>query len=280
MLRRRLHIAIFCCVALCLVFAHPAAQADTGPPPPQVPEGGRDAFTFVRVQYDSMGGWGEARYNYDGRIWERWETDFPEAEENLIFRLRQLTTLRLADRPISLRLNDKRLFQYPFLYMADPGWQDLKKDEQDGLREYLTRGGFLWVDDFWGDAEWDNFAFNMAQIFPDLPWTSIPDEHPVLSMVFPLKTCPQVPAHIFAFQYPGQDWDSPYGHRGEPPEQELMTVHFKGLFLEGRLIALATHNTDIGDGWEREANDRRYFETYSIKAYALAVNIIVYALTH
>lgn len=252
---------------------------DTGQAPrPRMPHG--EDFTFVRVEYDSIGGWGESRYSYDGRIWERWETDYPEAEENLLLRLRQLTTLRVAPSPIALRLDDPRIFSYPFLYMCDPGWQELGKDEQTGLAQYLRRGGFLWVDDFWGNAEWDNFEFNMAQVFPDLRWVTIPLDHPILSMVFPLERCPQVPAHIYAFQYPGQHWDSPSGHRGRPSTEELMEVHFKGLFLDGRLVAVATHNSDIGDGWEREANDQRYFEEYSINAYALAVNIIVYALTH
>ena len=57
-------------------------------------------------------------------------------------------------------------------------------------------------------------------------------------------------------------------------------MHFKGVFDDdGRLMAVATHNTDIGDGWEREAYGEWYFETYSTIAYAMGVNIIVYALS-
>ncbi len=45
-------------------------------------------------------------------------------------------------------------------------------------------------------------------------------------------------------------------------------------------MAVATHNSDIGDGWEREAEDERYFKEFSVKSYAIGINIIVYALTH
>ena len=45
-------------------------------------------------------------------------------------------------------------------------------------------------------------------------------------------------------------------------------------------MAVATHNTDIGDGWEREGEDKEYFERFSVKSYALGLNIIVFALTH
>ena len=42
-------------------------------------------------------------------------------------------------------------------------------------------------------------------------------------------------------------------------------------------MAVATHNTDLGDGFEREAYGEEYFETYSKVAYAMGVNIVVYA---
>src|SRR5690606_32605374 len=105
------------------------------------------------------GGPDEAWYYYEGRMWMRWETDYPEAEENFLLRLSQLTTIDANPRPITLRLTDPRLGLHPFLYMADVGWMNLSKGEQTALRDYLLNGGFLWVDDFWGTAEWDNFEY-------------------------------------------------------------------------------------------------------------------------
>lgn len=238
-------------------------------------------FTFVRVEYESDSSTGNHRYHFEGRMWYRWETDYPEAEENFLYRIRQLTTISTDPRPISLRLTDPRLFEYPFIYMCDVGWQILNRDEQNKLRAYLLRGGFLWVDDFWGPYEWNQLERNMRRVFPNLKWRAIPRHHPILNAVFQLDECPRIPAKIFAEQ--GLRFDPPEIHRGGgggiPGVSE---VHLKGLFHPDtdRLMVLATHNTDIGDGWEREAEDEWYFHEYSIPAYAIGINIVVYALTH
>ena len=113
-----------------------------------------DAFTFIRIKYDSTGGFGESWYRYEGRDWERWETDYPRAEKNLILRLTELTSMRVNPEPLVLRLTDDELLDYPFIFMSDVGWQRLTAQERTALERYLDAGGFLWVDDFWGDAEW------------------------------------------------------------------------------------------------------------------------------
>lgn len=257
-----------------LTFATPL-PAD-GPLPPVEIDLSR--FSFARAEYDSMGGWGEAFYAYDGRVWQRWQTDFPEADENFSYRLEQLTAILANQRATSRRVTDPDLFDFPFLYMADVGWMDLTPEEKARLREYLLRGGFIWVDDFWGQGEWRNFERAMNDILPERQWRRIPDAHPILHTVFDLPTAPQVPARSFA---------SPYGPTYEPagmhryPVGSLEQVNFRGYFdHDGRLMVVATHNTDIGDGWEREAYGQWYFETFSTKSYALGVNVIVYALTH
>ena len=112
-------------------------------------------------------------------------------------------------------------------------------------------------------------------------WRSIPDDHAILIMVFPLEKCPQVPAKIFWDSW-GETYDMPGGHR-EPTGglAGVRDVNFQGLFDEdGRLMAVATHNSDIGDGWERERENIEFFEIFSTKSYAIGINIVVYALTH
>ena len=232
-------------------------------------------FTFVRVRYDSEGGYGEAWYSFAGRDWERWETDYPEADENFIFRLAELTTIDPNPRAIVRRLTDKDLTEYPMLYMCDVGWMKLDRDEIDGLRHYLKQGGFLWVDDFWGDLEWQNLEDHMLKVFPDLQWRDIPVDHPIMSMVFPLESTPQIPARIFAIQ--GWKTEPVWIHKSGGLDE----VHFRGWFDEdGRLMAVATHNTDVGDGFEREGEGEWYFQKFSTKAYAIGINIVVYAMTH
>ncbi len=270
-----------------LALAAVAASLVLGDTPSRDPDGtkmparGQGKFTFVRAEYDSVGGYGESHYVFDGRHWERWETDYPEAEENFLIRIEELTTIQVSPEPISLRLTDPRLLDYPFIYMCDVGWQWLSDPEVEGLRAYMKRGGFLWIDDFWGDAEWVNLEQNMERVFPELTWRSIPNDHPILNMVFPLEKCPQVPAKIFWDSW-HETYDMPGGHR-EPTGglAGVRDVNFLGLFDENeRLMAVATHNSDIGDGWERERENIEFFEIFSTKSYAIGVNIIVYALTH
>jgi len=235
----------------------------------------RGKFTFVRVQYDSVGGYGESWYTYEDRDWERWETDYPDADENFLFRLSELTTIKPNPRAIVRRLTDPDIFDYPFLYMCDVGWMSLTEEEKLRLREYLQRGGFLWVDDFWGYAEWDNFDAIMRDVLPETPWQDLPTSHPVFNMVFPLAECPMIPARVFAVQ--GWTTEPAWIHKSGGLEE----AHCRGYVdKNNRLMVLATHNTDIGDGFEREAEGEWYFEKYSTKAYAMGINIVVYALTH
>jgi hypothetical protein len=233
------------------------------------------AFTFVRVEYDSIGGYGESYYFYDGRYWLRWETDFPQADRNFLHRFRELTTTDPHLEAVTMRLTDAKIFDYPFLYMADVGWMRLTPQEAARLRDYLLKGGFVWIDDFWGTAEWRNLEEAFTQVFPDRRWQDIPADHPILHTVFPLEAAPQVPARDFAYLGRDEAWVHRY------PAEPLTPVNLRGVFDdEGRLMAVATHNTDIGDGFEREGYGEEYFETYSKVAYAMGVNIVVYALSH
>jgi len=234
-------------------------------------------FTFARIRYDSEGGWGEAYYNYDGRTWERWETDFPQGDDNFVHRLAQLTSVVPSPHGVARRITDSDAYDYPFLYMCDPGYMKLTADEKARLREYFENGGFLWVDDFWGEAEWWNFESEMADVLQERNWRDIPSDHPILHAVFDLAGAPQIPAQDFAVR--GWKTDPGWIHRS--PATALTPVNFRGYFDDdGRLMVVATHNTDVGDGFEREAYGQWFFETYSTQAYMIGVNIVVYALSH
>lgn len=240
-----------------------------------------DALTLVRVRYDSVGGFGESWYRHDGRNWQRWETDFPQAEENLLFRLQQITSLKVNPKPVVLRLSDEAIFDHPFLFMSDVGWQRLERAERRNLAAYLERGGFLWVDDFWGEAELANFNDNLGGLREGWQWRPVPEGHAIFRSVYALERCPQIPARIF-FERFKQPYDPPGIHRypaGGLPG--VRNTRLLGLFdTESRLMAIATHNTDIADGWEREGESKEYFDRFSLKSYAFTINVIVYAMTH
>jgi len=217
-------------------------------------------FTFCRIQYSSYRGrWG-------------WNTDYPDSDENFSLRLSQLTTIDVNFEHVYLRLTDPNLFNYPWIYMLEVGALTFSEDERQKLREYLTRGGFLFVDDFWGEREWENWVHEISKVFPpnEFPMFEIPITHEIFHCVFNLDEMPQIPSI--------NSWRS--GYTWERPDAKVpMLWGIKD--KKGRLMAVIAHNTDLGDGWEREGEDRGYFEEFSAKkAYPLGINIVVYAMTH
>ena len=230
------------------------------------PEFKHDVFTFVRVRYTSES-WG---YRRGGG----WATDFPASDLNFSFRLQQLTSLKVDPVARFLRLTDPHLFEYPFIYIVEPGALVFEDDEIKALRRYLLNGGFLMVDDFWGEEEGDNFYREIRRVFPDREPQELPLEHPIFHVVYDLKKKPQIPSidHAWAGRDTGRTWE----------REDAQTPHYRALFDDaGRMMAIICQNTDLGDGWEREGEDPWYFHEFSEKyAYPLGINIVVYAMTH
>lgn len=224
-----------------------------------------DVFTFVRIQWSQGGGdTGRRRRGY------KWDTDYPDADLNLSYRLQQLTAIKTDPNGKILRLTDKDLFKYPFIYIIEPGSMVLSEEEVVALRSYLERGGFLMVDDFWGEAEWENFAFEMKRVFPNRPIEDIPLDHEIFNIVYKIKKKPLIPS-VHAYQ--NGNWTE----RWDAKEPHYRCVKDDS----GRLMTVICHNTDLGDGWEQEGTDSGYFEEYSEPyAYPLGINIVTYAMTH
>ncbi len=236
-------------------------------------------FTITRGVYDSEGGYGEAYYEYDGRVWARWQTDTPDAEANFGRRLKQLTRVNVNPHAAQRSFDAADLGDLPFLYTEDPGWMVLTKKEEAGLRKYLLNGGFMWVDDFWGDEEWKQFEQRMHEVLPEYRWREINPSHPIFHIVFDMNAMPQIPALPFA-ERGGSTAEAPEIHKYSS-FGSTDTPHLRGWFdKSGRLMIVTTFNTDLGDGFEREAFGQWYFETFSTKAYMLGTNIVMYALTH
>ena len=238
------------------------------------PEFEKDVFTFARIRYTSSGGgWG---YRRGGN---RWYTDAPDADLNFGFRLQQLTSLKVYPHEKDIELTDPALFDFPFIYIVEPGALEFSEEEVKLLRRYLLNGGFLMVDDFWGEREWQNLYEQMKRVFPEREPAELPLDHPIFHCVFDLKEKPQIPNVGLGTE--SLDPNSPaYGVTWE--RADARTVHYKGIFDDkGRMMVIICHNTDLGDGWEREGDNEGYFREFSEKrAYPLGINIVFYAMTH
>ena len=222
-----------------------------------------DVFTFVRIQWSQGRGPGSRR-GY------RWHTDYPDADLNLSYRLQQLTSIKTDPNGKIMRLTDEDLFKYPFIYIIEPGSLEFSEAEVVALRSYLERGGFLMVDDFWGEAEWENFAFEMKRVFPNRPIEDIPLDHEIFNIVYKIKKKPMITS---VHTYRGGGWTERW---------DATEAHYRCIKDDsGRLMSVICHNTDLGDGWEQEGTDSGYFEEWSEPyAYPLGINIVTYALTH
>ncbi|PYK98696.1 MAG: transmembrane prediction [Verrucomicrobia bacterium] len=226
----------------------------------------KDVFTFVRVKRE------RAPYSYGGP----WDTDTPDSDLNLSYRLRQVTSIEVDPNGFFLRSTDEELADYPFIYMVEPGSLYLSDEEAVALRNYLVNGGFLMLDDFWGQSEWAGMAGQLKKVFPDRDFVELPLDHPLYRCVFNIKSKDQIPNVYLGTQ---SEFDPQHRTWERPDATE---VHHRAIFDDkGRIMVIATHNTDNGDGWEWEGDNHYYFEHFSEKiAYPLAINIIFYAMTH
>lgn len=231
----------------------------------------------------SFGGWGRSDHPYDGRLTFarlRWTTgsygapvagmginfwlhEFPRAEQNLMAVVDDFTLIDTrTDGSLVLSLDDPNLFKHPIVTMWEPGFWTMTDAQAASLRAYLLKGGFVIFNDFEG-RQWENFEAQMKRVLPGALWLPLEDSHPIF--------------HAF-FSIEGLDTPNPMHHHlfGLRPE-------YFGLFEkndpEGRLMAIANYNTNLGEYWQ--ARGLGYFPFDSLgRGFQLGVNYLIYGLTH
>jgi Domain of unknown function (DUF4159) len=208
-----------------------------------------------------------------------WGTDYPYADINFSTRLGELTKTQVGMQEgepnhLVVRPTDPELFQCPFVMASDPGSAGFSDEDAAGLRAYLLKGGFLWVDDFWGPWAWDAFVDEIAKALPrgEFPIKEIGPDHPIYRTLFPIAEIPQVPSMQF--------WRMSGGATSEMDDYSAKAHMAAITDKQGRIMVLMTHNTDIADSWEREADDPQFFFHFSPNGYAVGLNSVLYALTH
>jgi hypothetical protein len=216
-------------------------------------------FFFTRLAYAGSGGRRGRR--------QSWMTDYPEAEYHLLQGLTRLTRADIGERGRMVSLGDDKLMSYPWLYAVEVGHWYLSDEEAARLREYLLRGGFLIVDDFWGTYEWAVFLESMRRVFPDRPIVEIDEDNEILHVLYDLDERIQIPGRQYIWS--GVTW-----------QRDGYVPHWRGIYDEkGRLMVAINFNMDLGDAWEH-ADDPAYPERMTTLAYRFAVNYVIYAMTH
>jgi hypothetical protein len=234
-------------------------------------------FHFCRVMFSS-----------NRREKQGWSTDYPGADINLSVRLAELTKVRVTmahdggeggDVPdaVVVRLTDDALFQCPFALMEDAGTALFTDDEVKRLREYLLKGGFLFVSDYHGTDARKQFDEEIGRALPPDKYPTVdltpPTDHPLWHSMFTVSRLPQI-ASIQTWRHTGSTVEQRWNLEAAPPEARgIADAH-------GRLMVLMVHNSDIPDPWEREGEDTDYFFRFSPDAYAIGIDIVLYALTH
>lgn len=242
----------------------------------EAPMPSREAeFHFIRLEYTDLPQfhrrWNYASRNGTGTGW--WVVDWPDADNHFTAGVQRLTRIDTGD-PRHLRLTDPHLFDYPWIYATQTGWWDLSDKETALLREYLLRGGFLVVDDFWGPEQWELFRHTMARVFPQGAITDIDQSDSVMHVLYDI-------------QEKDRTWIPGSRHLRRGPDGSVTVAQPFGTSPawravnddKNRLVIAVNFNTDVGDAWEF-ADVPYYPAEMTGLAYRYGINYLVYAMTH
>ncbi|WP_410478375.1 DUF4159 domain-containing protein [Pedobacter agri] len=153
-----------------------------------------------------------------------------------------------------VEVGSKELFNYPFVYMTGHGNVVFSDQEVKNLRQYLTGGGFLHIDDNYG---LDKFIRpQMKKVFPELNFVELPANHAIYNQ---------------KFKFPG----------GLPKIHEHDNKRPQGfaLIYKGRVVCYYTFECDLGNGWEDFGTYPEDTQETRSKALKMGANLVQYALT-
>jgi Domain of unknown function (DUF4159) len=221
-----------------------------------------DALLARRVRWGSMFDWRAGGTS--------WTQDYPRADRHFAQALRRLTriSVRSVEQPVDPDETDD-FFNWPWMNAGEMGDWKLTDAQAATVREYLLRGGFLMLDDFWGPEEYARFDETMKVIFPDRPVVEVDSKDPIFHSVYNLDDRVQILG----------DWCI---HFSLQCQQRAVgtTAHWMGVYDDkNRLMVMISFNSDIGDAWEW-ADGPQYPEKMAGEAIQIGINYVVYAMTH
>jgi hypothetical protein len=265
-------VVLVCAVTLLAQRFGGEIQHGDGPQPTFSQSG---EFHFIRVEYTDLPQFhrrfGYASRNATGQGW--WMVDWPDADEHFTAGVERLTRVDAAD-PRHLPLTDNRVYDYPWMYATQTGWWGLSDAECARLREYLLRGGFLVVDDFWGDEQWEIFAETMQRVLPGHEIEKLSEDDSVMHVLYDIREKDRtfIPGTRHLRRGPGGQM--------VVQQPEGSTPDWLAIYDDQKRIVVAINfNTDVGDAWEY-ADSPQYPEAMTALAYRYGVNYLIYAMTH
>ena len=232
-------------------------------------------YHFLRVEYTDLPshhrGWGYSSRMGVGSGW--WLVDWPAADNHFTEGIGRLTRIEVGD-PRHLRLTDEHLFDYPWIYATQTGWWDLSDAETARLREYLIRGGYLVVDDFWGEYDWEAFRRTMERVLPNHPITDLAPSDIVMHVLYDIEEKDRtfIPGSRHLRRGPGGTVQVVQPAGTAPAWRAMYDDH-------NRMVVAVNFNTDVGDAWEF-ADIPYYPAAMTLLAYRYGINYIIYAMTH
>lgn len=213
---------------------------------------------------------GRLRYRSDrdgrGGGYARWGIDANKGDRLFLDTLKRLTRIHVQTIENVVDVDADDMFETPFMFAVSTGDWQLSQSQADRLRKYFDRGGFLLVDDFHGDRDWQQFMRGVQMIYPAAHVVDLADQDPIFKVIYDLKERINVPgANVVHGRGYEKDGDTPY---------------WRAVLDErGRIVIAVCFNMDVGDGWEY-ADHPDYPEKYSAMALRLGVNYAAYAMTH
>jgi Domain of unknown function (DUF4159) len=218
----------------------------------------RTGFVYARVRYHTQPWWREEMREVP------WHHDYPDGDTMFPTSLGRLTTTKTnPDSYQIVDIDSKELFQYPFVYLSEPGYLNLLPADAQNLREYLDRGGFLLLDDFRGNpydhSQFDNMREELKKVYPDREIRPIDASHPIF--------------HTF-FEIDPRDMLPPYRMPNSGD------VQFLGISdPKGRVQIMIDFNNDISEYWQALDVGECSIREAGL-AVKLGINYALYAMTH
>ncbi|MBI2787233.1 MAG: DUF4159 domain-containing protein [Elusimicrobia bacterium] len=124
------------------------------------------------------------------QLGDTWDP-YPDAPDLLTAWLGEVTSVRTSPARRTISLSDPALFSSPFVYLAGTSAPpELRDDELRRLRQFISGGGFLWVEDSGGGppGSFDRWLRReLPRILPDSSLKPLPPDHVIYRTFFLLR---------------------------------------------------------------------------------------------